>query len=144
MGPWCRSTLKVYCCIWFHSSLQGLHAMQPPSRVVHNSSMCSLTLTQLSVLMQPNNPETTPLVLQHVQVVLLACLVVSLLSSVQPNQANKRVNFQLEIKSYLSRSQDIREHMICSNAALLLHSLWHAGRFARMRVTRKVNGVKMM
>jgi len=117
--------------------------MQPPSRVVHNSSMCSLTLTQLSVLMQPNNPETTPLVLQHVQVVLLACLVVSLLSSVQPNQANKRVNFQLEIKSYLSRSQDIREHMICSNAALL-HSLWHAGRFARMRVTGKVNGVKMM
>jgi len=94
--------------------------------------------------MQPNNPETTPLVLQHVQVVLLARLVVSLLSSVQPNQANKRVNFQLEIKSYLSRSQDIREHMICSNAALLLHSLWHAGRFARMRATRKVNGVKMM
>ena len=75
--------------------------MQPPSRVVHNSSMCSLTLTQLSVLMQPNNPETTPLVLQHVQVVLLARLVVSLLSSVQPNQANKRVNFQLAISSYL-------------------------------------------
>ena len=116
--------------------------MQPPSRVVHNSSMCSLTLTQLSVLMQPNNPETTPLVLQHVQVVLLARLVVSLLSSVQPNQANKRVNFQLEIKSYLSRSQDIREHMICSSAALLLYSLWQED--LRKCVSSEVNGVKMI
>jgi hypothetical protein len=63
--------------------------------------------------MQPNDPETTPLMLELVQIILLACLVVSLL----PDQANKRVNFQQLI--HISQSQDIREHMICSNAALL-------------------------
>ena len=75
--------------------------MQPPSRVVCNSCHVFSHTTDREPWCNLTNPETTLLMLQLVQVILLACLVVSLLSLVQPNQANKRVNFQLAISSYL-------------------------------------------
>jgi len=112
--------------------------MQPPSRVVCNSCHVFSHTTDREPWCNLTNPETTLLMLQLVQVILLACLVVSLLSLVQPNQANKRVNFQLAISSYLPISghqgrigaHDLQQCCFFTSPFLM------AGRSAWMRVIR--------
>ena len=115
------------------SSLQGLHCMQPPSRVVRNSchvfSHTTDRVPWCNLTIQKRHYSCFSLG----QAILLACLVVSLLSSVQPNQANKGVDFQLAINSYLSNLRTLGPST-WSAAMLLLYFSIMAGRSAWMRV----------